>query len=203
MKKAAVRNPCETTIDDRLIRQILSDILKENQKIPNAFSISILSATLDTLRLKCYFEQKFKFREFLNHYMDCDQKHHLKEFLKYDRGLSRNLIDSEVIEPMADLARAIERLENALVRTDAEGKELDRLSIAGHDNWHALCAAVATQFIYAMKRQTFGVSNDGPVPRFVSAIVPYITGEQPTVAAVGKRLKDIARTTKQGRDSHG
>jgi hypothetical protein len=65
------------------------------------------------------------------------------------------------------------------------------------DHWHDVAGTIAGAFKAAMARangpKNFGLSNDGPVPRFISAVVPLITGETPTVGAVGKYLKDRAR----------
>jgi hypothetical protein len=65
------------------------------------------------------------------------------------------------------------------------------------ERWHDLADTIAHFFIVAMRPNNptvrFGRSNDGPVPRFVASIIPFITGDTPDVAAVGQHLKRIAR----------
>jgi hypothetical protein len=59
------------------------------------------------------------------------------------------------------------------------------------NGWHDLAEFVATAFRLAMagtNEKPLGASNDGPVARFVAAVIPKLTGETPSVAAVGKHL---------------
>jgi hypothetical protein len=64
--------------------------------------------------------------------------------------------------------------------------------------WRDIALAIASAFKLALANSgaKLGLSNDGPVPRFVAAVIPLITGEQPTVINVGKHLKDVARPKK-------
>jgi len=61
-----------------------------------------------------------------------------------------------------------------------------------HSSWSGLDEMIANAFRLAMARnnptQKLGRTNSGPVPRFVAAVVPLITGEKPPVTAVGKHL---------------
>jgi hypothetical protein len=61
------------------------------------------------------------------------------------------------------------------------------------DRWRHIAVAVATVFTTAMIPQEFGRSNEGPVARFVAAVMPLMTGERPAVSAVAQQLKRRAR----------
>jgi hypothetical protein len=68
-----------------------------------------------------------------------------------------------------------------------------------HKDWHSIAHVVACSFKLAMVSNNpdvkFGRSNDGPVPRFVAAVIPMITEEHdhPSVGAVAKHLKRKTR----------
>jgi hypothetical protein len=62
------------------------------------------------------------------------------------------------------------------------------LLMAHLDSWRPLAEPIASAFCAAM-HQKFGRSNSGPVPRFVAAVIPFITDERPSVENVGKHLK--------------
>jgi hypothetical protein len=53
-----------------------------------------------------------------------------------------------------------------------------------------------------MAPQEFGRSNQGPVPRFVAAVMPLMAGESPTVAAVAQHLKRVARRKSSQQGQH-
>jgi hypothetical protein len=62
------------------------------------------------------------------------------------------------------------------------------------ENWRDLAEVVAGAFMATMARanggRELGISNDGPVGRFVAAVVPLITGEKkPTPASVAAHIK--------------
>ena len=71
-------------------------------------------------------------------------------------------------------------------------------AMAPSEKWRDLAVALSDAFVNALRpnnpHRIFGRSNDGPVPRFVSAIIPHVTGDAPTTLAVGKVLKDLRRT---------
>jgi hypothetical protein len=71
-----------------------------------------------------------------------------------------------------------------------------------YDDWHDVADFVAQTFRTAMRtnnpNKRFGRSNDGPVPRFVAAVMPTVTGgEAPSVGTVAQYLKRSARKRKQ------
>jgi hypothetical protein len=71
----------------------------------------------------------------------------------------------------------------------------------GLDSWKEIALSVANSFQVAMRRNNpkakLGFSNDGPVQRFVTAVIPLITGETPNVGTVSNRLKALAAEKSQ------
>lgn len=77
------------------------------------------------------------------------------------------------------------------------------LTMPEHKNWHGIAEHVAASFRLAMAANNpddrFGYSNDGPVARFVAAVVPMVTGEDaPHVDTVAQHLKRKRKARKQG-----
>jgi hypothetical protein len=70
------------------------------------------------------------------------------------------------------------------------------------ESWRHVAEAVAGAFRIAMFPQEFGRSNKGPVPRFVAAVMPLMTGESPTVSAVAQHLKRVARGKSSQQGQH-
>jgi hypothetical protein len=73
----------------------------------------------------------------------------------------------------------------------------------GATGWKWLAEVLPDDFVVAMRSNnpTFdpGISHAGPVPRFIAAVVPLITGEQPTVQSVATQLK----TRQKARNASG
>jgi hypothetical protein len=67
----------------------------------------------------------------------------------------------------------------------------------GPKRWHEVAPLIANAFRDAVRPRnptlTLGNSDQGSVARFVAAVVPQITGEEPTVAAVAARLKTTGK----------
>ena len=58
--------------------------------------------------------------------------------------------------------------------------------------WHKWAPSLATAFRNAMSStnaKSLGLSNEGPVVRFVTAVIPFTTDESPNMGAVAKHLK--------------
>jgi hypothetical protein len=61
-----------------------------------------------------------------------------------------------------------------------------------HESWRHIANVVAGSFKNAMLPQELGLSNNGPLARFVAAVMPLMTGEHPSIVNVAKHLKDTA-----------
>lgn len=67
--------------------------------------------------------------------------------------------------------------------------------------WHYFAFELAEEFRMAARRanrgRPLGLSNQGPVASFVAGMVPYITGETPSVEAVARELQREQKTKKR------
>jgi len=92
----------------------------------------------------------------------------------------------------------VQAMEGHPFNLDMDGNPLMRRELK---NWHSLAQDIAEPARIALRfnnpTMLFGRSNDGPLPRFVAAVIPEITGERPSITAVGKHLKLLARKAKQ------
>ena len=104
---------------------------------------------------------------------------------------------SDIAQREADLATSFNDFLRKLI---AHKFDLDMdvgLTMPVIDHWHDVAERVASDFkiamIETMGPRNLGLSNEGPIPRFVAAVIPQITGEHPSVGAVGKFLKERAK----------
>jgi hypothetical protein len=102
--------------------------------------------------------------------------------------------------PANALAEAIATAKEAGVIEYLEVKIDHALLMPEHKTWRSIANAIAGAFMIAMQRTNpnveFGYSSSGnPVTRFVAAVVPMMTGEEPAIGAVSKYLQRQARQT--------
>ena len=86
----------------------------------------------------------------------------------------------------------------------SEISEIDSGLPANH--WHGYAPIVARLLQFTIRSSNpnanLGLSsNDGPVPRFIAAVLPLVTGDEPSPLAVGKWLKDYTRATRDNADN--
>jgi hypothetical protein len=119
-----------------------------------------------------------------------------------------------VTEDQRQSVLASMRKAPATLEAEARSMEALRLAIAGmmrhprffgpidpyffeKDSWRCLAEDIADalrlSFASTNPTTTLGASNDGPVPRFIAAVVPLITGESPNVGNVAQCLKTATR----------
>jgi hypothetical protein len=71
----------------------------------------------------------------------------------------------------------------------------------GATGWKFLACVLPDDFANALKpanpTYTPGISEAGPLARVVAAVVPLITGEEPSVASVAKQLKDARKARRK------
>jgi hypothetical protein len=70
------------------------------------------------------------------------------------------------------------------------------------ERWRQVANVVADAFRIAMLPQELGLSNNGPLARFVKVVMPLMTGEDPSIANVAKHLKDKARARAYQQGQH-
>jgi hypothetical protein len=80
----------------------------------------------------------------------------------------------------------------ALIETDCFGLYISKTTPVY--TWYDIACELAFDLQVAMRPNNptlqMGLSNAGPMQRFVAAAVPHTTGERPKVELVGKYLKD-------------
>jgi hypothetical protein len=76
------------------------------------------------------------------------------------------------------------RMKQALVFFS--GKNVD-MPAAGA--WRDVADDIANVYFEMMGSTNRGISNNGPAPRFVAAVIPFVTGEEPSVENVAVHLK--------------
>jgi hypothetical protein len=94
--------------------------------------------------------------------------------------------------------KALEELRRAIFFA-REYLDPPPLVVPARVSWHDFAFDLAQAYIFAVQvawpqERTLGISNDGPVARFVAALVPYLTGQAaPTANAVSVHLKQQLR----------
>jgi hypothetical protein len=70
----------------------------------------------------------------------------------------------------------------------------------GFQSWHWLGSVLVEDFRNAMKPANpsakFGSGHSGPAARFIAAVAPMLTGEEPKSSSVSTQLKQLARNKK-------
>jgi hypothetical protein len=100
--------------------------------------------------------------------------------------------------------KALEELQRAIFFA-REYLDPPPLVIPARVSWHDFAFDLAQAYIFAVQvawpqERTLGISNDGPVARFVAALAPHLTGESaPTTNAVSVRLKQQLRARRAKR----
>jgi hypothetical protein len=126
-----------------------------------------------------------------------------------ERKRALGSVDSMIVEREMRLQdqfdsflRAMEKHDFELMMDKDEGALVPKL-----ENWRDVAVGIASVFVSIMKwnnpKLPFGLSNDGPVPRFVAAVVPLITDENPSVENVAQHLKRQARKRRQPTGTNG
>ena len=91
----------------------------------------------------------------------------------------------------ADIA-ALDRLAEAAALARPLAWSWGPLAIA-HCRWHGHAAELADAFRVAMRSTNpdleLGLSNDGPLVRFLAFVIPQITGEEPSMDAIARHLQ--------------
>lgn len=110
------------------------------------------------------------------------------------RDLDETLTKEHVpgISLMADHLAALTDLRAAIKQNEAKLRFLDAMEHHPRpaERWRQIAPALADVFAEMMQRD-YGLSQDGPVARFIAAVVPVITGETPKAPNVCEHLKKV------------
>lgn len=185
------------TVDS--LKEILGNVLKAPQKEMGPKKLLILVQALNNIRKNL---DDYKFAQTLaaiQHERFIEFIDNLRAFVhnqsKYEL-LSLNDFEKEIHKKSRIALDAFNELAQYFVKNGILVVNGSDIVFSKRKNWHNIAATIATHFTYAMVGQKLGTSNEGPVARFVHAVIPMITGETPTLGAVAKRLKDMVKRTK-------
>ncbi len=94
---------------------------------------------------------------------------------------------AEIIESEKGLRARFYDFLHAMKAHDFQLDMDGALSMPLIENWHDLALIITSAFKACMRKNNGfhfgGQSNDGPLPRFVAAVIPAITGENPSVGS--------------------
>jgi hypothetical protein len=188
-----------------MIRQIIQNAVQDGRLVIPRLGegdIERLSTSLDRFRDRFEFE--------INVGSASDERaervraalHELMVFFQERRlACKKEDVGKQILAAEQRLRSEFARLLKAFHRHKFELSMDAALSMPRINSWHPFAIIIGGAFKIALRRtnphRRFGHSNDGPVARFVAAVIPNITGEHPTVQAVAKRLKDEARRQKR------
>jgi hypothetical protein len=184
------------------VRKIMAGVIKDQRIVlpsPNSVDLRRLTRTLNDLQAHFKFAQETgnKSKGTADRVSGAlsvlvDFFHERGKAIQEDNGLRPETIKNEkrLLGAFGKFMKALQQhsfdlsMDAAVLMPELRG-------------WHSYTEILSGSFKLAMAGanpdREFGQSNDGPVARFVAAIIPHITGETPTVGAVSKRLKDTAR----------
>jgi hypothetical protein len=198
------------------VRQVLREVLHRRQALPSDAEIERLAEMLNQARGFVALAREFppdehSVRDAIEVLADFFEKRRLQAMSHakwYGGEKGASLVRAEV--QLHDLYLA---LEQALRATeDAFRAFLEAMShhdwsldmdttvlMPKHERWHDVSVAVAAAFRLAMasvRPGRLGSSSDGPVARFVAAVLPQIAHERVTPAAVAKHLHRVTPKNK-------
>ena len=183
-KKERVNIVDEAKITPEIIQQVMRECLKGSLQMPSTVAIERLSSILEDWR---------------QHYLGS----HIFDPLKKEAGKRANELLTALDQirreyehglPMVPEIRSkIEALDWAVEAVKGLRKEGIAVENAQPLGWKWLSNALPGDFTEAIRStnpgREIGISDDGPLSRFVAAIAPYLTGEHPTARSVSTQLK--------------
>ena len=116
----------------------------------------------------------------------------------FPERLDRKLVESEILlNEFLDLCRKIQY--SPFFQQKVDEPEIQSI-ISEKIHWNMYQDALASAFIIAMSSTNpeidLGISNAGPLPRFVTAMIPLITGDNPSELAVARSLQRARKLRK-------
>ena len=184
-----------------LTEVLRTEVLKKSQKWPRKEDIVHLVRVVNNISAAYYLDN---FR-ILRSKVFIDFKYELKNYS------SRYAKENEA-RPTEDVLAAASRrfvyAADELTKLLAEygPRDLsDGAIVSGKPkDWHDIAGSIATHFIYSPAGRGFGINNkEGAVARFVCVLIPQITGDSPTLGAVGKYLSRLADEAKKTNRDNG
>ena len=170
-----------TTAD---VRQILNDVLKVPAKPPNKEALRRLVASLNRIRGVFNFATQTGKKSRVTADQVSDALAVLTAFFE-ERERQYGSVSTEIVESEQWLSRRFQTFVRAM---EAHEFRLDMdagLLMPEIKNWRHIAVAVAAAFKAAMHPQKMGLSNDGPVARFVARVHAVDDGRKPVCSKCG------------------
>jgi hypothetical protein len=122
----------------------------------------------------------------------------LSVFFEERKQASRSIGNSKTINRERKLYKEFVRFVLAMQKHNFElDMDVDDVALMPrHESWRHVAEVIADAFKNAMLPQEVGLSNHGPLARFVAAVMPLMTGENPSDVNVAQHLKITARKRK-------
>lgn len=193
----------DTLFDYKMLQKILKDdVVRGNQRVPNKAACEMLVLQLARTRRRANFlniRQSNSFRN-VEPLRNAIQKsldhltHAVPEMLDNIKqpeawgalALAADLPGLE-IDVLEDFARSLDDIRGLVCM------QPHRVTTKARKIWHGVVKDLAKAFLSAMKATnpsaSFGKSDNGPVVRFLSAIMPLITGEAPSPTTIEQFLR--------------
>jgi hypothetical protein len=175
------------------VRETLCDVLKDQTTMPSEAALRTLAAALNDIH-GAFWWRKTTLPE--SDSQDaranrvCDAIQTLMCFFDQRsqawRGAPAEVVDRErqLYDRFRDFVQAMTAHDFLLGMDRDDAALMPRL-----ENWHHVAEGVVAGFRLAMHPVKLGSSNEGPVARFVAAVMPLMTGDHPTASAVSQHLK--------------
>jgi hypothetical protein len=184
-----------------IVRQILVSVLNKRQAMPDETAMATLAEMLNdvtaAITLARFYPGDYRVRDAIEVLREFFERRRVQtlalsktDFVRSERLLHRRWAELLQAERLSrtrfrNLVRAMERHDWSL--------DMDATAfLPKHERWYDVDRPIAAAFRLAMVRvvpRQLGLSSDGPVARFTAAVIPWITGEHTTAAAVAKHLQ--------------
>jgi hypothetical protein len=177
-------------VTPRTLRRLLTDhVVSDRIGMPNEEALEKLASILESWR-----------GDYLRHqHIEPLQTEVADEAGKLSRALEglRNIYASQISDSSGLLRNKIEAIDRALASLGGLYGESVAVEHKGNLTWKFLAEVLPIDFTEAIHstnpRCRIGIGHKGPLVRFIAALSPYLTGEQPTPGSVATQLKRLKR----------
>ena len=179
----------EARITSEVVGDVMRECLKGSFQMPSAAAIKRLASILEDWR---------------QHYIGS----RIFDPLKKEAGVSAKMLllilikmkqEYEVgIYNFPELRSKVDAIDRAVTAIHSLHKEGIAVETAQLLGWKWLSNALPDDFAEAIRTtnpgREIGISDDGPLSRFIAAIAPHLTGEHPTARSVSTQLKLLRKS---------
>lgn len=201
--------------DPPAVRELFSSqvLATDRLKMPSEAALARLAEILETWRLFYVAEQNLiKYRKAQRAALGALKA--LGDAAEIIEQINREFLDAAITKAelkwITDALRArvaeVAEIREFMGRAQGFGALSDR-GMGQTAGWKWLAAALRGDFLAAMRSTNpnigEGIGHAGPLPRFVAAIAPLLTGERPTIESVVTTLKARRAIVTEGKIAPG